>query len=122
MTCHYILQLWFLSFVFLSSFCLSSFFPRLFSAVGRRLDVYHTQCGISANLECMSTWGNGRGCPLVVHYWSDLQSVHGFRCYDSIHVCKFISLYTVNAHSAEREMLASACTRSMAGYVQQNRK
>jgi len=24
------------------------------------------------------------GCPLVVHYWADLQSVHGFRCYDSI--------------------------------------
>ena len=24
------------------------------------------------------------GCPLVVHYWADLQSVHGFRCYDNI--------------------------------------
>jgi len=23
-----------------------------------------------------------RGCPLVVHYWADLQSMHGFRCYD----------------------------------------
>jgi len=22
--------------------------------------------------------GNGRGCPLVVHYWADLQSMHGF--------------------------------------------
>jgi len=21
-------------------------------------------------------WGSGRGCPLVVHYWADLQSVH----------------------------------------------
>jgi len=30
------------------------------------------------------TWGNGRGCPVVVHYWADLQSVHGFRCYDNI--------------------------------------
>jgi len=30
------------------------------------------------------TWGNGMGCPLVVHYWADLQSVHGFRCYDNI--------------------------------------
>jgi len=29
-------------------------------------------------------WGNGRGCPLVVHPWADLQSVHGFRCYDTI--------------------------------------
>jgi len=32
------------------------------------------------------TWGKCRGCPLVVHYWADLQSVHGFRCYDNIHV------------------------------------
>jgi len=31
-----------------------------------------------------------------VHYWADLQSVHGFRCYDN---------------SAEREIPASACTR-----------
>jgi len=28
--------------------------------------------------------GDGRGCPLVVGYWADLQSVHGFRCYDNI--------------------------------------
>ena len=28
--------------------------------------------------------GNGRGCPLIVHYWADLQSVHGLRCYDNI--------------------------------------
>jgi len=27
---------------------------------------------------------NGRGYPLVVHYWADLQSVHGFRCCDKI--------------------------------------
>jgi len=27
------------------------------------------------------TWGSGRGCPLVVHYWADLQSLHGLRCY-----------------------------------------
>ena len=30
------------------------------------------------------TWGNGNGCPLVVHYWVNLQLVHGFRCYDYI--------------------------------------
>jgi len=30
------------------------------------------------------TWGNSRGCPLVVHCWADLQSVHGFRCYNNI--------------------------------------
>jgi len=27
------------------------------------------------------TWGSGRGCPLVVHYLADLQSVHGLRFY-----------------------------------------
>jgi len=25
--------------------------------------------------------GHGRGCPIVVHYWADLQSGHGLRCY-----------------------------------------
>ena len=30
------------------------------------------------------TLRNGRGCPLVVHCWADLQSVHGFCCYDNI--------------------------------------
>ena len=30
------------------------------------------------------TSGDGRGCPLVVHYWADLQSVNEFRCYDNI--------------------------------------
>jgi len=28
--------------------------------------------------------GSGRGCPLVVHYWADLQSVHGLHCYSNI--------------------------------------
>jgi len=27
------------------------------------------------------TWGSRRGCPLVVHCLTDLQSVHGLRCY-----------------------------------------
>jgi len=27
------------------------------------------------------TWRSGRWCPLVVHYWADLHSVHGLRCY-----------------------------------------
>jgi len=27
------------------------------------------------------TWRRDRGCPLVVHYWADLQSGHGLRCY-----------------------------------------
>jgi len=28
--------------------------------------------------------GNGREYPAVVHYWADLQSVHGFRWHDTI--------------------------------------
>ena len=30
------------------------------------------------------TWGHGRGCPLLVHNWADLQSGHGLRCYGNI--------------------------------------
>ena len=30
------------------------------------------------------TWGRGRGCPVVVHYWAALQSGHGLRCYGNI--------------------------------------
>jgi len=30
------------------------------------------------------TWQRGRGCPLVVHCWADLQSGHGLRCYGNI--------------------------------------
>ena len=30
------------------------------------------------------TWGNGKGCPVVVYYLTDLQSLHGFRCNDNI--------------------------------------
>jgi len=30
------------------------------------------------------TWGNGRGCPSVVHYWADLQSMHMLHCCDNI--------------------------------------
>jgi len=30
------------------------------------------------------TWGRGRGSPLVLHYWVDLQSGHGLHCYGNI--------------------------------------
>jgi len=59
------------------------------------------------------TCGNGSGCPVVVQYWADLQLVHGSRCYDNIHVCKLIALYTANACSAEHEMSVNACTRGL---------
>jgi len=41
------------------------------------------------------TWGNGRGCTLVVHYWADLQSVHGFHCYDNIAMNVRLSLHCI---------------------------
>jgi len=55
--------------------------------------------------------GEWQGCPLVVRYWADLQSVHGFHCYDNIHVCKLIALLSAKmyAYNVEREMSASAC-------------
>jgi len=59
------------------------------------------------------TWGNGTGCTLVMHYWSDLQSVHTFRCYYNIHI--YICMYTAIAYRAEREMSPSACTHAMPG-------
>ena len=56
------------------------------------------------------TWGNGRGCPLVVHYWADLQSVNGLRCYGNIartlnvsecffSLCAWLSKWFVIAHA-----------------------
>jgi len=41
------------------------------------------------------SWGNGRGFPLVVHYWADLQSVHRFRCYDNIVKCQQVFVLAV---------------------------
>jgi len=43
--------------------------------------------------------------------------IYGFRFYDDTEIYRLIALYTTNAYSAEREMSASACTRSMADYV-----
>ena len=39
------------------------------------------------------TWGSGRGCPLVVHYWADLQAVHGLHCYGNITRMRNVSEY-----------------------------
>jgi len=39
------------------------------------------------------TWWSGRGCSLVVHYWADLQSVHGLRCYGNITRTRNVSEY-----------------------------
>jgi len=48
------------------------------------------------------TWGNSRGCPLVVHDWYEL--------------------LWQQEHSAECEMPASACTHSMPGYILRRRR
>ena len=42
------------------------------------------------------TWGNGRGCCLVVYCWADLESLHGLHCDNNM-------------------ASASACTRCMPG-------
>jgi len=36
---------------------------------------------------------SGTGCPIVVHYWADLQSVHGLRCYGNITRTRNVSEY-----------------------------
>jgi len=39
------------------------------------------------------TWGSGRGLPLLVHYWADLQSVGRLRCYGNIMRTRNVSEY-----------------------------
>ena len=41
------------------------------------------------------TWGSGRACSevVLVHYWVDLQSVHGLRCYGNITRTRNVSEY-----------------------------
>jgi len=47
-------------------------------------------CRIPTDLQCCPdpgiTLGNGRGCPLVVHYWAYLQLMHRFYYYGNIHI------------------------------------
>jgi len=56
------------------------------------------------------TWGNGRRCPLVVRYWADLQSVHGFRCFDNIARTRNVSecLYSLYAWLLTATLFRSA--------------
>ena len=75
--------------------------------VSVRLSVPHSTPGLLHWPRCKLR--NGRGCPLVVHYWADLQSVHGFRYYDNIAPKATYQRVLV--------LSASACTRSMSGYA-----
>ena len=61
------------------------------------------------------TWENGRGCSLVVQYWADLQSMHGFRFYDNIapHVLAIRAHDSIAANAKCQRV--HACTRSMPG-------
>jgi len=60
----------------------------------------HSEMGPVRQNPIQRTVRSGRECPIVVRYWADLQSVHGFRCYDN---------------TAEHKMSASACTGSVLG-------
>jgi len=42
------------------------------------------------------SWGDGRGYPLVVHYWADLALVLWFCCYDSVTLCLSVTSITVD--------------------------
>ena len=68
--------------------CATSVYLFTFCTSHRRCKMYSVCLSLAAFPHyCMDldvTWGNGRRCPVVVHYWADLQSVHGFRCYDNI--------------------------------------
>ena len=58
---------------------------------------------------------NGRGCPLVIQYWADFQSMHGFRCYDNIARTRNVSecLYSLCAwlfyHSCSTSHSINVC-------------
>ena len=41
------------------------------------------------------TWGSGRRCSLVVHYWANLQSLHGLRSYGNITRTRNVSEYVL---------------------------
>jgi len=49
-------------------------------SVRRRIPTLLHGPGCNLNIGEMGMVG---GCPLVVHYWADLQSVYRFRCYDN---------------------------------------
>jgi len=57
-----------------------------FCVIDRQHEMYirHACLCVCLSVDLDVTWGNGKGCPLVVHYWADLQLVHGFPCCDNI--------------------------------------
>jgi len=80
-----------------------------FASSRRRREMY---CGHARLCVCLSaaacphyytdpdvTWRSGRGCPLVVHYWADLQLVHGLRCCGNITQTRHVSEYMLSMPS-----------------------
>jgi len=70
-------------------------------------NVYWSRASVSVCVRVCTdpdvSWvGEWQGCPLVLHYLADLQSVQGFRCYDN---------------SAEREISASTCSMPSCVFV-----
>ena len=57
------------------------------------------------------TWRRGRGWPLVVHYWADLQSGHGLRCYGNITRTPVTSLRPSRDRLSANGQLGGVCTR-----------
>jgi len=54
-----------------------------------RRNVYWSRPSVCLSVTCriptlLHGTGCNLGCPLVVHYWADLQSVYELRCYDNI--------------------------------------
>ena len=56
-------------------------------------------------------WGRDRGCPLVVQYWADLQSVHGLRCYGNITRTLVNKLASIPRYDAIVRTLGGICAR-----------
>jgi len=58
------------------------------------------------------TWRSGRGYPLLVHCWADLQSVHGLRCYgNTMEMCGSAQGYS--ARPTTRSATHYACQRRL---------
>jgi len=57
------------------------------------------------------TWGHGRGCPIVVHYWADLQSRHGLRCYWQHNANPSYKLASLSRYDDIVRTLGGVCSR-----------
>ena len=88
--CIHALMIWWLFGLAIVTFCVSRRRRKMYCGHARLCVCVCVSICLSAAVRpyyCTDpdvTWRRGRGCPLVVHYWADLQSVHGLRCYGNI--------------------------------------